>query len=286
MGSSGSGLCVGAFSSASFGSAAHSAASWAWCCPGCSITRCDWPAWDCRWALWADWRYTWPCSPSSACSDGRLSEAQGSSLTGWPLLLLVGLVAAIAAHFVEINAGIAIAATRTYFWVFAALLVVVGQGSVLAEPTATAVAAESVSVKARLDPRRPMTQGARGQAQRRSQPVRAVAANGLKLDERLSGLLASAAVMGVILVTLAWNYTTNPTPAASNPFSIITRSLTTLAAKGQPDTVSLAMALLVLGTWLVGLLVHVSELVTDETRGAHCGAGGYDRPDCMRWFRC
>jgi tetratricopeptide (TPR) repeat protein len=41
-------------------------------------------------------------------------------------LLLVALLSAIVAHFVEINFGIAIAATRTYFWLFAALLVITG----------------------------------------------------------------------------------------------------------------------------------------------------------------
>ncbi|MFQ6059251.1 MAG: tetratricopeptide repeat protein, partial [Anaerolineae bacterium] len=41
-------------------------------------------------------------------------------------LLLVALFAAIVAHFIEIHFGIAIAATRTYFWVYAALLVIAG----------------------------------------------------------------------------------------------------------------------------------------------------------------
>jgi len=41
-------------------------------------------------------------------------------------LTLIFLIAAIVSHFVEINFGIAIAATRTYFWTYAALIVVVG----------------------------------------------------------------------------------------------------------------------------------------------------------------
>lgn len=40
--------------------------------------------------------------------------------------LLVGLLAAIISHFVEINFGIAIAVTRTYFWVYTALLLLIG----------------------------------------------------------------------------------------------------------------------------------------------------------------
>ena len=41
-------------------------------------------------------------------------------------LLLVALLSAIVAHFVEIHFGIAIAATKTYFWLYAALLVITG----------------------------------------------------------------------------------------------------------------------------------------------------------------
>jgi hypothetical protein len=40
--------------------------------------------------------------------------------------LLLGLLAALLAHFVEINFGIAIVSTRTYFWVFTALLLAAG----------------------------------------------------------------------------------------------------------------------------------------------------------------
>lgn len=41
-------------------------------------------------------------------------------------LILLALLASIAAHYVEINFGIAIVATRTYFWLLAAVLVVLG----------------------------------------------------------------------------------------------------------------------------------------------------------------
>ncbi|MEW6233069.1 MAG: O-antigen ligase family protein, partial [Chloroflexota bacterium] len=41
-------------------------------------------------------------------------------------LLLVGLVAAMVAHFIEIQFGIAIAATRTYFWLFAGMVIALG----------------------------------------------------------------------------------------------------------------------------------------------------------------
>ncbi len=42
-------------------------------------------------------------------------------------MALLVLFAAILAHFIEINFGIAIAVTRSYFWIYAALLVLVGE---------------------------------------------------------------------------------------------------------------------------------------------------------------
>ncbi len=41
-------------------------------------------------------------------------------------ILLIALLSAIVAHFIEIQFGIAVVATRTYFWIYAALLVIIG----------------------------------------------------------------------------------------------------------------------------------------------------------------
>ncbi len=64
-------------------------------------------------------------------------------------ILLVALLSAILGHFVEINFGIAIAATRTTFWAFAGLLVVLGlqwvPALVISEPQVEQSAAKSVT---------------------------------------------------------------------------------------------------------------------------------------------
>ncbi len=52
------------------------------------------------------------------------------------LLLILTALSVIVAHFVEIHFGIAIAATRVYFWVTTALLLVVGLGLLEVEPFA------------------------------------------------------------------------------------------------------------------------------------------------------
>ncbi len=56
-----------------------------------------------------------------SASSERLEQAE--SPYRW---LLTALLAAIVAHFIEIHFGIAIAATRTYFWIYAGLLVFAG----------------------------------------------------------------------------------------------------------------------------------------------------------------
>ena len=53
-------------------------------------------------------------------------RTQGSHLPFKHQLLIIVLLSAIIAHFVEIHFGIAIAATRLYFWAFSALIVVTG----------------------------------------------------------------------------------------------------------------------------------------------------------------
>ena len=52
--------------------------------------------------------------------------ARADRSAGSYTLLVVALVSAVIAHFVEIHFGIAIAATRTYFWTYIGLLIVVG----------------------------------------------------------------------------------------------------------------------------------------------------------------
>ena len=49
-------------------------------------------------------------------------------------LLLLALLATIAAHYMEVNFGIAIASTRTYFWTLAAVLVALGTGRLSLAP--------------------------------------------------------------------------------------------------------------------------------------------------------
>jgi len=74
---------------------------------------------------------------------GRQPEAPREEGRGSPdRLVMAAILAAIVAHFVEIHFGIAIAATRTYFWSYLALMTLAGQRLLTADaPTEEAIAA-------------------------------------------------------------------------------------------------------------------------------------------------
>ena len=62
--------------------------------------------------------------------------------------MLIALLGAVLAHYIEINFGIAIASTRTWFWAFAAMIVVLGE-SWLAEPAPARASSAQPAIPAR-----------------------------------------------------------------------------------------------------------------------------------------
>ena len=120
------------------------------------------------------WTYFGVALPAGMIA-GLFLYVVGKALVGWQApqrpgrLLLVGLLAAVIAHFIEIHFGIAIAATRTLFFVLIALLAVVGpavdeshplwaQGDGEDEPSAAAPTGE----QRRRAPRRQAAQRLQG----------------------------------------------------------------------------------------------------------------------------
>lgn len=85
------------------------------------------------------WTYFGVALPAGMIA-GLFLYVVGKALGGWQApqrpgrLLLVGLLAAVIAHFIEIHFGIAIAATRTLFFALIALLAVVGPAMDEAHP--------------------------------------------------------------------------------------------------------------------------------------------------------
>ncbi len=200
---------------------------------------------------------------------GMGREPASAGLNGWPLLLLIALIAGIVAHFVEIHFGIAIAATRTYFWAYSALIVVLGQGFVSAETARTAETAKERSPQGMpprgAAPARPERR--RKGSKRRLEATRLMPQKPAStLGVMRGSILSMALIVGLILLTAAWDYTVNPT-GESDPLAILVTSLTTLAARGRPNEISLGMMWLVLGVFILGTLSGVAEWVESDTEG-------------------
>jgi tetratricopeptide (TPR) repeat protein/O-antigen ligase len=194
---------------------------------------------------------------------GATVPPAGDHLAGRSLLLLTALLGSVTAHFIEIHLGIAIAATRTYFWAMSALIVLVGQRLVSPEPAPAAVAAGQASL-ARAGAKRG-EQRAKGKKHRAGEPPRpGVAAPLQPTAEPLTAqVLANAILVAVLLCTMTWDYTTNSL-GLSNPLAILATSLTTLAAKKLPDQVSLGMLGLFLWTFASALILGVAGVVEEE----------------------
>lgn len=136
-------------------------------------------------------------------------------------LLLAALVSAILGHFVEINFGIAIAATRTTFWAFAALLVVLGlqwvpplvEAAPVPEPAATK-GPSGAHARAKHRPQRSQPRNAPGGA---SWVIPVV-------------VLSLTALF--LLGTLAYDFINNPAQS-SNAAEIFWNSLTLIYVKQQ-----------------------------------------------------
>ncbi len=145
-------------------------------------------------------------------------------------LVVIGLLAAVVAHFVEIQVGIAIAASRTHFWVYAGVLAAIAyyfrQRETSATPAvAAAVAAEAVKPRATLEVGAGRTHGQsrrsgkRGQAPAQPAPRAAAAAPGRRT---VSALLAAYGVLvAIILITMTYDFVTRSFDVSAGNFSIL-----------------------------------------------------------------
>ena len=121
--------------------------------------------------------------------------------------LLIALVSALLAHFVEIDLGIAIAATRTYFWVYAALMVTVSY--YLRDIEAV------VPVEVPEQPRRKRRRSQQSQAQVPSEP------SSQEAQGRGSPVIIYSLLVGLILVTMGFDYITPQFDIAAKGYSLL-----------------------------------------------------------------
>lgn len=164
-------------------------------------------------------------------------------------ILLIGLVAAIMAHFVEIHFGIAIAATRTYFWVYAGLMVTIAyvlKPELIPSPT---------SIPEPVQKRRKKHHKKHAQPIPPTQPPMA--------ESWLWPVMSYALPLAIILATLGYDFTTNQ-QGLSNAMSIIGASLTVRLRGGQIFR-SPAMLFPFLITITLGTVITLAELSKQKT---------------------
>ncbi|MCD4738440.1 MAG: hypothetical protein K8R89_04185, partial [Anaerolineae bacterium] len=141
---------------------------------------------------------------------GRLTWRGAEALpVDWQLhphaLLLVAILAAISGHFIEINFGISIAATRTIFWALAGMLVVLGFQWLPDEESAREERA------------------AQSRKQRRPQQAH---------HAWLWSVLILSLVTVFLLSTLAYDFITNPGRSTDSAL-VFWQSLTTIYTQGR-----------------------------------------------------
>ena len=138
-------------------------------------------------------------------------------------LILLGLIAGIISHLIEINFGIAIAATRLYFWMFVALMLVAGEFLPAVEEASTV----------------------------EKEPAR------VQQIEKFKPALASGITSGILLSTISYDLITH-LQGGSSALEILWRSLARAKTPAVPSSSSVLWLLIV--TWFVTGLFLALEL--------------------------
>ncbi len=175
-------------------------------------------------------------------------RTEGSRLSFKHQLLIIVLLSAIIAHFVEIHFGIAIAATRLYFWAFSALIVVAGYLMPMTEDGGQKTEATPSPV-----PRPPS--GAKRPSRRPSSALRRPSP---QTGEGWVGeCLVLAGFVAMLLMVVGFEFITNP-PRGSSTLQVLWGSLTTL--QRQEGATSYGALLLIVITWVSCSLLAAAEL--------------------------
>ncbi len=171
------------------------------------------------------------------------------------LPLLIVLFSAVVGHFVEINFGIAIVATRTLFWTYTGLTLVVG----FVLPKMITPEAQPVQVEASYDVK--SSQAGRKREKLNAARSRRIAERNKRpifgdLPDWFRTSLVGAVIIGIILATLGYDYVTNSSHSASF-IGIIIDSFTRLPNKN--NALSFGILALIIITWVVGVLLFAAE---------------------------
>ena len=195
------------------------------------------------------------------------NEGRGLSMrTGRRELLVMTILATVIAHFIEIHFGIAIVATRTYFWVWSAVLVALGMNwltlDAQPEPAAAAVA-ERKAAPAGAGARPPAGKGKSraGQVANR-QPTGAATRHDRASHFAWAEVMVYALLMGIVLFTLAYDYIINPNVLAlraSSPLGVFINAFATRIVERE-RVFSPGLFWMVLFVWMVGMIVALADI--------------------------
>jgi tetratricopeptide (TPR) repeat protein len=195
--------------------------------------------------------------------------------------VLLSLLAAVVAHYLEINFGIAIASTRTYFWTYSALLLLVGYilplhgeypvTSLESSPSSSENGAREERSSAQLPTRNSGSRQDRNKkaptpavGKKRRTSRAATASSVTMLAPWLRQALIIGLIVAILLTTLGYNYISNSS-RASTATGIFWNSIFHLDAAGTRS--SYGLLALFLTTWLIGVLLLASESVRNLVVG-------------------
>jgi hypothetical protein len=178
-------------------------------------------------------------------------EAPQSPNESMRSLTLIVLLSAILAHFIEINFGIAIAATRTYFWIYAGLLLLVGfilpkYGEYELNPV----------VEAMIEPKPAMKEKKSGGSGRRRRSERSSRSTMSGMAAWTRNAIIGGLLIGLLLTTLGYDYVSNSNRITSAS-QILSNSLTRLPNKN--NALSYGILALILTSWVAAAIVQTAE---------------------------
>lgn len=156
------------------------------------------------------------------------------------VLLLIALLSVFVAHLIEINFGIAIVVTRTYFWLMAGILVI------LVQPLSEITVVETAPSPAKI--------GEKKRKKRTEKFLPQVSAEN-RLSNRLPALQYGM-ILALILIVIGFDFI-NSSRLGSQPFQIIWESFTQLRA--DQITSSPGVLLLIALTCIIGSVIFLSE---------------------------
>ena len=181
-------------------------------------------------------------------SSYQAPRTQGEKLRYFTLIILV---AAIVSHFVEINFGIAIVSTRLYFWVFTAMLVVIGQILPAYGEYEMIQAAEAVIL-----PEKASSRAAQKNPKKKRRARAGEAENGESQGLGIAPAIVAALLIAILIATLGYNIITNSAGSTSIP-AIIWSSITQLP--NRSGAASSGILGMILTTWAAMAVVLTSE---------------------------